>query len=132
MSLNILVAEDDFTSRRVIRHILEAYGTCDAATDGAEAVEAVRTALDEGRAYDLICLDIMMPRMNGQEALKSIRAMEESHGIRPGMGAKIVITSALNDSRNVLDAFRAQCDGYIVKPYDKQKIAQELENLALI
>lgn len=127
MGLSILIVEDDFTSRRVLRHILESYGVCDVAIDGEEAVDAVRIVLDEDSRYDLICLDIMMPRMDGQAALKAIRALEETHGIRPGHGAKIIVTSALDDSKNVLEAFRSQCDGYIVKPYDKAKIATELE-----
>jgi two-component system chemotaxis response regulator CheY len=122
MALNILVVEDDFTSRRVLSHILESFGVCDVAVDGEEAVEAVRLGLDDERQYDLICLDIMMPRMDGQAALKAIRALEDSYSILPGSGAKIIITSALDDSSNVLQAFRSQCDGYIVKPYDRQKI----------
>lgn len=132
MGLSILVVEDDFTSRRVMRHIMEAYGDCDVAIDGAEAVDAVRIGLESGRRYDLICLDIMMPKMDGQAALKAIRALEEEHGYRPGRGARILITSALDDSKNVLEAFNAQCDGYIVKPYDKHKVAAELEAQGLI
>lgn len=132
MALSILIVEDDFTSRRVLSHILESFGVCDVAIDGEEAVEAVRLGLEGQARYDLICLDIMMPRMDGQSALKAIRKLEESHGIAPGTGAKIIITSALDDSKNVLEAFRSQCDGYIVKPYDKQKISAELREQGLI
>lgn len=133
MALSILIVEDDFTSRRVLNHILESFGVCDVAIDGEEAVEAVRLGLEGGETrYDLICLDIMMPRMDGQAALQAIRGLEESHGIAPGTGAKIIITSALDDSKNVLQAFRSQCDGYIVKPYDKQKITAELREQGLI
>jgi len=132
MALNILIVEDDFTSRRVLSHILESFGVCDVAVDGEEAVAAVRLGLDGEGRYDLICLDIMMPRMDGQAALKAIRSLEESRGIPPGSGAKIIITSALDDSGNVLQAFRSQCDGYIVKPYDRQKITSELKGQGLI
>lgn len=132
MKLSILIVEDDFTSRRVMQHILQKYGDCDVAIDGEEALEAVRLALDRGTKYDLICLDIMMPKMDGQTALKEIRALEAKHGFRPGQGARIIITSALDDSTNVLEAFRSQCDGYIVKPYDKQKIEAELEAQGLL
>ena len=132
MALNILIVEDDFTSRRVLSHILESFGDCDVAVDGEEAVKAVRLALEEESSYDLICLDIMMPRMDGQAALKEIRSLEVSRGILPGAGAKIIITSALDDSGNVLEAFRSQCDGYIVKPYDRHKITSELRQQGLI
>lgn len=132
MGLKILIVEDDFTSRRVIHHILDSYGECDVAIDGEEAVDAVRLALEAQDGYDLICLDIMMPRMDGQVALKEIRALEGAHDIRPGHGAKIIITSALDDSDNVLQAFQSECDGYIVKPYDKAKIEGELKQQGLV
>lgn len=132
MALSILIVEDDFTSRRVLSHILESFGVCDVAIDGEEAVEAVRLSLKGDTRYDLICLDIMMPRMDGQSALKAIRQLEEARGLSPGAGSRIVITSALDDSGNVLQAFRSQCDGYIVKPYDKQKITAELREQGLI
>jgi two-component system chemotaxis response regulator CheY len=125
--MRILVVEDDFTSRRVLSRILESYGSCDVAIDGEEAVKAVQLSLESDTAYDLICLDIMMPKMDGQAALKKIRALEEESGVLLGHGAKIVITSALHDSKDVMEAFRHQCDGYIVKPYDKGKITEELK-----
>lgn len=124
--MRILVVEDDFTSRRVLGRILESFGSCDVAIDGEEAVAAVKLALEGDVHYDLICLDIMMPKMDGQAALKQIRGMEDEHKILLGDGAKIVITSALQDSQNVMEAFRSQCDGYIVKPYDKAKVTAEL------
>lgn len=130
--MQILVVEDDFTSRRVLSRILESYGCCDVAIDGEEAVEAVRLALEAENHYDLICLDIMMPKLDGQAALKQIRSLEAASGIDRGNGAKIIITSALHDSNNVMEAFRSACDGYIVKPYDKGKVTAEMEQLGLI
>ena len=130
--MRILIVEDDFTSRRVLSRILESYGACDVAIDGEEAVDAVRLALEGEGNYDLICLDIMMPKMDGQAALKAIRTLEETHGIMPGKGAKIIITSALHDSQNVMEAFRFQSDAYIVKPYDKAKFISQLRQFGLI
>jgi len=132
LGLRILVVEDDFTCRRVMCHIVEAFGECDVAVDGEEAVEAVRLGLEGATPYDVIFLDIMMPKMDGQAALKAIRALELQYECQPGAGAKIFITSALDDSKNVLEAFQSQCDGYIVKPYDKQKIVTELDARGLI
>jgi two-component system chemotaxis response regulator CheY len=130
--MHILIVEDDFTSRRVLSRILESYGNCDVAIDGEEAVEAVRIAMENNAYYDLICLDIMMPKMDGHAALKAIRAIEEENGVLLGEGAKIIVTSALHDSKNVMAAFRSQCDGYIVKPYDKTKVTDELKQQQLL
>lgn len=129
--MNILVVEDDFISRRLLCRYLEPFGDCDVAIDGTEAIEAVRVALEEGAHYDLICLDIMMPGISGQEALAQIRAMERDHGLSVGMGTKVVMTTALKDPQNVRQAFKSSADGYVVKPIEKTKFIETLQDLGL-
>ena len=73
--MRVLIVEDDFVSRKILHNILLDYGECDIAADGKEAVEAFKLALDDNTPYDLICMDIMMPRMNGQEALLQIQLL---------------------------------------------------------
>lgn len=129
--MNILVVEDDFISRRLLCRYLEKTGNCDVAINGAEAVAAVHEALDNGEQYDLICLDIMMPGMGGQEALAAIRQLEQEHGIHVGQGARVIMTTALEDHGNVRQAFKASADGYVVKPIEKQKLFKLLGELGL-
>lgn len=130
--LRILVAEDDFASRRLIIDSLAPYGECHAAVDGEEAVEAMRNALEAGQPYDLVCLDIKMPKMDGQEALRQIRQLENERGILMGDGVKIIMTTALSDSRNILDAFNEQCEAYLVKPITRQALAEQMKKMDLI
>ena len=78
--MKILIVGDDFTSRKFMLKFLSKYGECDITVDGQEAVDALlwhwrRTG------YDLICLDIMMPILDGFETLKQIREMEDKLGI---------------------------------------------------
>jgi two-component system chemotaxis response regulator CheY len=129
--MNILVVEDDFISRRLLCRYLEKSGSCDVAINGHEAVAAVHDALDTGHHYDLICLDIMMPGMTGQEALTTIRQLELDHGIQVGQGARVIMTTALEDHVNVRQAFRHSADGYVVKPIEKQKLFKLLNELGL-
>src|ERR1700761_8720348 len=79
--LRMLLVEDDFTSRLMLQTFLSRYGECHVAVNGREAVEAVRSALERYQRYDLICMDIVMPEMNGREAVRRVRALEEEHGI---------------------------------------------------
>lgn len=130
--MKTLIVEDDFISRMLLQGILQVHGPCHICVNGREAVEAFRIALDAGEPYNLACLDIMMPEMDGQTALKQIRALEAAAGILPSNGAKIIMTTALNDKKNVMDAFREQCDLYLVKPIDKDKINESLHTLNLI
>jgi two-component system chemotaxis response regulator CheY len=129
--MNILVVEDDFISRRLLCRYLEKSGNCDVAINGNEAVAAVHEALDNGDHYDLICLDIMMPGMSGQEALVAIRQLEVEHNLHVGQGARVIMTTALEDHVNVRQAFKSSADGYVVKPIEKQKLFNLLEELGL-
>ncbi|MCC6490958.1 MAG: response regulator [Candidatus Hydrogenedentes bacterium] len=130
--MNTLIVEDDISSRILLQTILKQHGPCDVATNGKEAVEAVRRALESGESYDLICLDIMMPEMDGQVALKTIRGMEADRGIASTDGAKIVMTTALSDMKSVSGAFISLCDAYLTKPIRKEKLLEELRKLGLI
>ena len=129
--MHILVVEDDFISRRLLCRYLEPHGECDVAINGHEAVEAVRTALEVGEYYDLICLDIMMPGMGGQEALGLIRELEAEHGRSVEGAAKVVMTTALEDHENIEQAFNSAADGYVVKPIEKLKFFNTLGELGL-
>ena len=130
--MKTLIVEDDFTSRLLMQELLKSYGPSHIAVNGREAVEAALLALDAGEPYDLICLDIMMPEMDGQEALRKIRENEETRGILSSKGAKIVMTTALGDIQNVKTAYSALCDGYLNKPIQKTKLLEELRKLNLI
>jgi two-component system chemotaxis response regulator CheY len=128
----MLLVEDDFTSRLLLQSLLSHYGECHIAVNGREAVTAFRAARESGQAYDLICMDIMMPELDGQTAVKEIRALEEAAGTLSSNGVKIIMTTALDDVKSVMDSFMALCDAYLFKPIDKGKLLDHLRELHLI
>ena len=127
-----LIAEDDLTSRTLLESYLKVYGAINVAENGKEAVEAVRLALEANEPYDLVCLDIMMPEMDGQEALKQIRQLESEAGVTAEKRARVIMTTAHADRDNVLEAIQGQCDYFLVKPIDKRALLEELRRLGLI
>ncbi len=130
--LKILVTEDDFASRKAMQAFLSPYGDCDVSVNGFETIEAFKDALNEGEPYDLICLDILMPEMDGREALKAIRQTEREHGIDPSDLVKVIMTTSKDSAQEIAEAFGTGCDVYILKPVKKEKLYEEMRKLALI
>jgi two-component system chemotaxis response regulator CheY len=130
--LRVLIVEDDFTSRLLLQTFLSRYGECHIAVNGKEAVEAFRAALEQGQIYDLICMDIMMPEMDGREAVRHVRGIEEAHGIFSNAGAKIIMTTAVTDLKEVIRCFQELCDCYLVKPIDLTQLLSQLKSFQLI
>jgi two-component system, chemotaxis family, chemotaxis protein CheY len=129
--MKTLVVEDDFTGRLILQEMLSGFGPVHIAVNGMEAVAAFKKAAAAGEPYDLVCLDIMMPEMDGHTALREIRAFEETLGVVGPAAAKVFMTSALSDSKNVFSAFREQCEAYLVKPIDRQKLLAQLKAFGL-
>ncbi len=130
--MRVLIAEDDFASRKSMMRFLSKYGECDVTVDGAEAVEAFSMALESNEGYDLVCLDIMMPEMDGYQALKRIRDIERERLVPEDQAVKIIMTTALNDGKNVTKAFDLGCTAYAGKPIDQDKFKNVLRKLELI
>ena len=130
--MKILIAEDEFTSRKLLQTFLSPLGETDIAVNGEEAIKVFSMAMDEKKPYDLICLDIMMPEKDGQAVLKEIRAREDEKGIGGLNGVKVIMTTALKDKKNIFDAFRNGCEAYVVKPIDKVKFMQQIQELGLL
>ena len=127
-----LIVEDDFTSRLLMQKFLAPYGESHVAVNGNEAIEAFTYAINSDEPYQLICLDIMMPEMDGHATLKEIRAFEENKGIMVGDGVKIIMTTALGDMDNKLTAVKEFCDAYLVKPIDRSKVLELIDSFGLI
>lgn len=130
--MKILLAEDDFVTRKYMSNFLSKYGECDVTVDGMEAVDAFMMALEDGEPYDLVCLDIMMPVMDGYQALVGIRNLEKERNIPEENMVKVIMTTALNEEKNVKMAFELGCTIYSGKPIDQDRFDQALRKLGLI
>jgi two-component system, chemotaxis family, chemotaxis protein CheY len=130
--MRTLIVEDDFTSRLLLQTFLSKYGECHIASNGKEAITAFNAAQDQNQKYDLICMDIMMPEMDGHETVREIRRIEEANGTLSSSGAKIIMTTALDDVKNVVASFNELCDAYLFKPIDTTKLLGHIKAFQLI
>jgi two-component system chemotaxis response regulator CheY len=132
--LKFLIVEDDFISRTLLKEMLTPFGDCHTSTNGDDAVNVLRHSYDEPDCrYDLVCLDIMMPGKNGHEVLKELRRIEMKKGIGGANAAKVFMVTALDDSKNILEALVVgHCEAYLTKPVSRMRLEEQLRNLHLI
>lgn len=131
--MKCLIAEDHLLSRRILKELLTPQFDCDVAVNGQEAIDSFMLAHESKRPYDVIFMDIMMPVVDGLEALQCIRTLERNLKIPYNLAVKVIMTTALDDARTVIKSFNeCEADAYIVKPLSRHKLANELRKLKLI
>lgn len=130
--MRILIAEDDYVSRKFLYKFMSQFGEVDITVDGMEAIEVFLMAVEDKHYYNLVCLDIMMPEVDGVKALKTIRKLEEEREVPEDKRCKIVMTTALNDPKGIFETFDLGSEAYAVKPIDTDKLIDVLKRLKLL
>ncbi len=134
--MKILIVDDEFANRELLKYILQPYGECTMAEDGMEALTLFKEQLKAGKSFDLVLMDIMMPNMDGQEALREIRRAEkEVYGT--SLNAKdysfIIMQTSLDDPKQLVESyFKGKCNGYITKPVTQDVLLDKLKKHNLI
>lgn len=125
--MRVLIAEDDPASAVYLKKVLSAYGECCVATDGLQTIEEFIRAYEAGASYNLVCLDIMLPRIDGIQVLNMI---QETLGQSNMNGeTKIIMVSALNDHETVENVAEGGCDAFLWKPVSIERIESVLKEL---
>lgn len=131
--MKFLIVEDDATSRLLLEELLKKYGSCLSVENGEQAEAVFSQALRNGEPFDLVCIDIRLSGISGQELLRRIRTIESQQKKDPlSKRAKIIMTTVLGDLKNVAEAFANMCDAYIVKPVDQKKLEEKMRTLGLL
>lgn len=134
-ALKVLIAEDSDLQADILNSILNDLGIKNVtmAINGVHAVEHFEQALLNGAAYSLVFLDIVMPEMDGQEALKRMRALEKGSGTGGNDKTTIIMTTSLNSPADMITALiENDCTDYIVKPVDENALRSMLVKYGLI
>jgi len=123
--MRFLIVEDDPITAKMLFCVLSEYGDCDSVNNGIEGLDMVIKAGANGNPYDMVTLDIMMPGMDGHDVLARIKRLKNN-------SPKVVMITALSDKKNVQKSYMRGCDGYRVKPVEKEAIEKKLKALELI
>lgn len=131
--MRALIVDDDFYARSFLEYILSPYASCDVCVDGEQAVLAFNQALQAGKPYDLVCLDLLMPVIDGPSALREIREVERDYGRGPENQVKVIITTVLEDAESTHDAmYLGNSTAFLQKPIVEDSLLAELKRLGLI
>lgn len=114
----ILIVDDTLFMRTLLKNILFSGGhdIVGEAGDGDEAIEKFKALKP-----DLVTMDVVMPKVNGIEALKGIKAFDPN--------AKVVMCTAVGQEQMVKLAIKTGARGYIVKPFQAPKVLEEIKNV---
>ena len=126
--LSVLVAEDNEINALLMRSLLTRLGHhAVITTNGEAALESWLAAKSAGAPYDLVLMDIQMPRLDGIETTKRIRAREAGQSGRPTPILALTANTLVEDR---YACFEAGMDGFLIKPLDRDKLAEALAGLA--
>ena len=98
--MRILIVDDHEINRMILQKILSPMAECDDAVDGIEGLEAFKEAYASGNPYDLICLDLLMPRMNGYNTLKKIREFEQKEMVPDEKRVRVIVITCVDDGQS--------------------------------
>lgn len=129
--LKCLIIDDEVVCRKALSQLLIPYAECRICCDGYQGIEAFSEALEAGRSYDVVFLDINMPGMSGHDTLRAMREIEESQGIFGSDAAKVIMATSLADSAHCRQAFREGCEAYLLKPCTEAELLESLKQVGL-
>ncbi len=130
--MKVLIVEDEFISRTLLSEFLSPYAICDTAADGKEALEILTKAHENNDRYDLVCLDIMMPELDGHAVLSHLRRMEHEGNVAGDKITTVFMTTALDDARNIMNAFNlGRCQAYLIKPILRDRLEAHVREFLL-
>ena len=122
--MKALIVDDVEMNRELLTFFLEGHAAVVCAESGEEALELVKVALAADTYFDLICMDIFMPGMDGHETLKKIREMEAARG---DVRATVFMVTGSSSPDDMFDALmHGGCDDYLTKPLMQQSFSDLL------
>lgn len=129
-NINSLVVEDNSIFQKIMHNILKNYGACTVATNGLEGLELYKKSIADNSHYDLICLDIEMPKMDGVSLLDKIRTLEKENNSEKK--SIIVMVTAYGEQDIVRKCCRLGCSSFLIKPVDRHNLEKVLKKHKLL
>jgi two-component system chemotaxis response regulator CheY len=128
-----LVVEDEDMSRLMLQDFLAEFSSCDVAVNGKEGLQMFENALNEGKPYDLMCVDLIMPEMNGLALVRKVREIEKTHPLFSDFRTRVFIITSSDSTWDKADFLLENlCDDYIVKPFSRGALSGSLHSHGMV
>ena len=130
--MKTLIVDDKAVNRVAIQEILIDFGECDFAENGKEAVNAFQRAWSGGDPYDLVCLDIRMPVLDGFQTLKVLREIERAMSLTDAERCRVFMLTSTTSVVGKNLSRSLGCDAYFLKPVKRALFINRLQTFGLI
>ena len=130
--MKALIVDDMLVDRKVLVQILSKYAECETADSAVVAFEKIVTSLENNDPYDLICLDILMPKIDGEETIQKIRRLETIEKYKDLKKPKILIVTSSEERAETLKKMPNGPHGYIIKPINRASLLDFLNKFGLV
>ena len=127
--MKILIVDDEKISRKILLKKLESAGDCIDVDNSEQALKLFYKSIKEKKPFDLITLDISMPKMDGRQLLKAIRKKEKKLKLSRKQQVKIIMITARMNMSIIQKCIKLGCNGYLAKPVNKFQLFENLERL---
>jgi CheY-like chemotaxis protein len=124
--MKFLIVEDEMTALIKMKAMLSAYGECTGVTNGYQALEQCATAIKKGIPFDLITIDIGLPKVSGLKVLQAINKLESDNDVP---ASKKIMVTASGTKDNLIKAASSGCNGFMVKPVRKDTLEEKMAAL---
>lgn len=128
--MKALVVDDCAVSTATISKLLKNYGTVETTDSGQAGLDLLSEAAKSDAPFDVLCVDINMPGMDGFELLKRLKGMPRETA-QSDKTMKVFMTTGQNEIRLVLRAMEHGCSGYLVKPISEDNLATEMAKIGV-
>lgn len=129
--MKILIADDDYANQRFMKKLFSFYGEVDVVGDGITAVEVFAGSLRDGSPYGVVCLDVMMTKLDGYKTLEAIREAEQKYEVPMRQRSKVVMLSALDEDVRGNLCVCDDYDLYLRKPVLVENFDQQMKKIGL-
>src|ERR1041385_6498007 len=129
-TMRSLLVDDSPVILQVLKNFLHKFSDCDLAQNGQAGIDAFTRSLDDQNRYDLVCLDLQMPEIDGLQLIGLIRSQEQERQLVSR--CKILVITATGEAEAIREIRAKGADGYLLKPISEQKLLDTLANLGLV